>query len=123
MVRFKRNAALAVATGCILLAVTAAAHAAGAFAVGAYGYGYDYRKLTDARAAAIKQCAGADCKLVGSLRRGCAAFAIDAKAPCGSFGWAINSHLGKAENMSLHHCYRFGGHTCVVRAWACDEKG
>ena len=48
---------------------------------------------------------------------------IDAKQPCGSFGWAVNSHLGKAENASLRRCYEFGGHDCVVRAWACDEKG
>jgi hypothetical protein len=126
MVRFTRNTALAVATGCILIAVIGAAHAAGALAVGAcgaYGYGYDYHKLTDARAAAIKQCAGPSCKVVGSIRRGCAAFAIDAKQPCGSYGWAINSHLGKAENASLRRCYEFGGHDCVVRAWACDEKG
>jgi hypothetical protein len=126
MVRFTRSATLAVAASCILLAVVVAAHAAGALAVGscgAYGYGYDYRKLTDARAAAMKQCAGTTCKLVGSMRRGCAALAIDAKQPCGSFGWAINSHLGKAENMSLRRCYQFGGHDCVVRAWACDEKG
>ena len=49
--------------------------------------------------------------------------AVDAKNPCGSFGWAINSHLGKAENASLRRCSEFGGHDCVVRAWACDEKG
>jgi hypothetical protein len=48
---------------------------------------------------------------------------VDAKNPCGSFGWAINSHLGKAENASLLRCNQFGGHDCVVRGWACDEKG
>jgi hypothetical protein len=126
MIWFTRNAALAAVTGYILIAVIGTAHAAGAFAVGtcgAYGYGYDFRKLTDARAAAMKQCAGATCKVVGAIRRGCAAFAIDAKQPCGSFGWAVNPHLGKAENASLRRCYEFGGHDCVVRAWACDEKG
>jgi hypothetical protein len=126
MICFTRNSALAAVTGCILIAVIGTAHAAGAFAVGtcgAYGYGYDFRKLTDARAAAMKQCAGATCKVVGAIRRGCAAFAIDAKQPCGSFGWAVNPHLGKAENASLRRCYEFGGHDCVVRAWACDEKG
>ncbi|MDR3421567.1 MAG: DUF4189 domain-containing protein [Xanthobacteraceae bacterium] len=126
MIRFTRNAALAAATGWILIAVIGTAHAAGAFAVGAcgaYGYGYDFHKIADARAAAMKQCAGASCKVVGSIKRGCAAFAIDAKQPCGSFGWAVNSHLGKAENASLRRCFEFGGHDCVVRAWACDEKG
>ena len=53
----------------------------------------------------------------------CAAIAIDAKNPCGSFGWAIESHLGRAENASMRRCSEFGGRECVVRAWACDEKG
>jgi Domain of unknown function (DUF4189) len=111
---------------CIFAIAMGAAHAAGSFAVGscgAFGYGYDYRKLTDARAVAMKKCVGQACKIVGDIKRGCAALAIDAKHPCGSFGWAINPHLGKAENASLKRCYQFGGRDCVVRAWACDEKG
>jgi hypothetical protein len=126
MIRMTRSCALAAVTACVLIAALGTAHAAGAFAVGAcgaYGYGYDYRKVTDARGAAMKKCAGSACKIVGEIRRGCAAMAIDAKHPCGSFGWAVNSHLGKAENASLRRCYQFGGHDCVVRAWACDEKG
>jgi hypothetical protein len=126
MIGLSRSSALAAATGCILIAAIAAAHAAGALAVGAcgaYGYGYDYRKVTDARVAAMKKCSGSTCKIVGDIRRGCAALAVDAKHPCGSFGWAVNSHLGKAENASLRRCYEFGGRDCVVRAWACDEKG
>jgi hypothetical protein len=126
MIGFTHKSALALAIGCILIAALGAAHAAGAFAVGAcgaFGYGYDYRKPADARTAALKQCSGETCKIVGEIRRGCAALAIDAKHPCGSFGWAVNSHLGKAENASLRRCYEFGGRDCVVRAWACDEKG
>ena len=125
MLGFRRSSALAVMTGCILVAAIGAANAAGAFAVGAcgaYGYAYDYKRLTDARTAAAQKCSGA-CKIVGAVRRGCAALAIDAKQPCGSYGWAVNSHLGKAENASLRRCYEFGGRDCVVRAWACDEKG
>ena len=100
--------------------------AAGAFAVGAcgaFGYGFDYRHVVDARAAAMKKCTAGDCKVIGDMHKGCAAMAIDAKNPCGSFGWAIESHLGKAENASMRRCYEFGGHECVVRAWACYEKG
>ena len=74
-------------------------------------------------AAAIQKCTGSGCRIVGEIRRSCAALAVDAKQPCGSFGWALNSHLGKAENASLRRCYEFGGRDCVVRAWACDEKG
>lgn len=125
MVGLRRTCA-AVAFLCFFVAAVGAAHAAGSLAVGAcgaYGYGYDYHKLTDARAAAMKKCAGGACKVVGDIKRGCAAMAIDAKHPCGSYGWAINAHLGKAENISLRRCYEFGGHDCVIRAWACDEKG
>ena len=126
MIGLTRNFALAFATLCMLIAATAVAQAAGALAVGAcgaYGYGYDFHKVADARTAAMKKCSGTGCKVVGDIRRGCAAMAIDAKRPCGSFGWAINSHLGKAENASLRRCYEFGGKDCVVRAFACDEKG
>lgn len=126
MIRFARNFALAVVTAGVLFFGIGAAHAAGALAVGAcgaYGYGYDYHKLADARTAALKQCSGPRCKIVGAIRRGCAALAVDSKHPCGSFGWAINSHLGKAENASLRRCYQFGGRDCMVRAFACDEKG
>jgi hypothetical protein len=122
----QRNAAIAAVTACFLMAGIGAALAAGAFAVGAcgaYGYGFDFRKIDDARVAAMKKCSGNDCKIVGVMRRGCAAMAVDAKNPCGSYGWAINSHLGRAENASMQRCYQFGGHQCVVRAWACDEKG
>ncbi len=103
-----------------------AAHAAGAFAVGAcgaYGYGFDYATVAAARSAAIGKCSGKDCKVVGIMRRGCAAMAVDAKNPCGSFGWAIDAHLGKAENASMRRCSQFGGRQCMLRAWACDEKG
>jgi hypothetical protein len=110
-----------------LLATTvAAADAAGALAVGAcgaYGYGFDYTTETAARSAAVKKCTGANCRVVGTLHRACAAMSVDAKNPCGSFGWAIDTHLGKAENISMRRCVEYGGHDCVIRAWACDEKG
>jgi len=123
MIRIARKVALAIA---LSVAAMGAANAAGALAVGvcgAYGYGFDYGKLTDARTAALHKCAGGHCRVVGVIRKGCAAMAVDAKNPCGSYGWAINSHLGKAENASMRRCAQFGGHECVVRAWACDEKG
>jgi hypothetical protein len=126
MLSLRRNSTLTVVAAGLLIATIGAAEAAGALAVGAcgaYGYGFDFRKVTDARAAAMTKCSGGSCKIVGDVRRGCAAMAVDAKNPCGSFGWAINAHLGKAENISVRRCYEFGGRECVVRAWACDEKG
>ena len=121
-----RRLALAAASIGLLIGAIGAAQAAGALAVGvcgAYGYGFDYQKIEDARAAALEKCTGGHCKIVGVVRKGCAAMAVDAKNPCGSFGWALNSHLGKAENASMRRCFEFGGRDCVVRAWACDEKG
>jgi len=126
MTMFARRAVAGLTAAAVLMGSVAAAEAAGALAVGAcgaYGYAYDYKSLADARAAAAQKCSGSGCKVVGAIKRGCAALAVDAKNPCGSFGWAINSHLGKAENTSLNRCYQYGGHDCVVRAWACDEKG
>jgi len=126
MIRILRTAARGLAAAFILVGALGAAHAAGALAVGtcgAYGYGYDFRKADDARVAAMRKCTGNGCKIVATIRRGCAAMAVDAKHPCGSFGWAIDSHLGRAENLSLRRCYQFGGKDCVVRAFACDEKG
>jgi len=126
MSRVGQRSVLALMTACLLISSIGAAAAAGAFAVGAcgaFGYGYDFRQVTDARTAALKKCSGHDCKIVGEIRRGCAAMAVDAKNPCGPYGWALNSHLGKAENTSMRRCTEFGGRECVVRAWACDEKG
>lgn len=126
MFSLRRRAACGIAAACLIVMTISTAQAAGALAVGvcgAYGYGFDFRKDADARAAALKKCTGGACKVVGDIHKSCAAMAIDARHPCGSFGWAIESHLGKAENISVKRCYEFGGHECVVRAWACDERG
>jgi hypothetical protein len=126
MRNLKRKSALAIATACFLIGAIGAADAAGAFAVGAcgaFGYGFDFRKVADARIAAMKRCTGRECRVVGVIRRGCAAMSVDATHPCGPYGWAFNSHLGRAENAAMRRCTQFGGHQCVVRAWACDEKG
>jgi len=124
MIGFRRCLAAAVAAASLLIAAVSAAQAAGALAVGAcgaYGYAYDYKQEAAARTAAAQKCSG-KCKVVGAINRSCAALAVDAKRPCGSYGWAIDAHLGKAENASLRRCYQYGGRDCVVRAWACDER-
>ncbi|MGA9894366.1 MAG: DUF4189 domain-containing protein [Xanthobacteraceae bacterium] len=77
-------------------------------------------------ARAPRRCANAQAANAGSSALCIApatAMSVDAKNPCGSFGWAIDSHLGKAENISVRRCAEYGGHDCVIRAWACDEKG
>ena len=96
--RFQTAFVFAIAAACFLMTAIGAAHAAGAFAVGAcgaYGYGYDFRNVADARVAAMKKCSGNGCKVVANIRRGCAAMAVDAKKPCGSFGWAIGCASGQ----------------------------
>jgi hypothetical protein len=119
------QAARAAAVGAMLLASTAGAQAAGALAVGscaAYGVAYDFSEQTAARVAAIRKCQGS-CKVVTTIRRGCAAYAIDGRDVCGPHGYAAAPTLGRAQNVALKYCYQHGGKDCVVRAWACDGKG
>jgi hypothetical protein len=99
--------------------------AAGAFAIGkcgAYGQAYDYRAEGAAKAAALRQCEGGDCKMI-TMKRACAAFAIDAANPCGAHGYAVRPKISNSLNEATRECYKFGGKDCVIRAWACDAKG
>jgi len=98
--------------------------AAGAFAIGkcaAYGQAYDYAGENAARAAALKQCKG-ECAAM-TMKRACAALAVDMTNPCGAHGYAVKSHISSSLNAATRKCYEFGGKECVIRAWACDAKG
>jgi Domain of unknown function (DUF4189) len=98
--------------------------AAGAFAIGkcgAYGEAYDYPAESAARAAALKQCKG-DCKTI-TMKRACAALAVDMANPCGPHGYAVRPKISSSLNEATRECYKFGGRQCVIRAWACDAKG
>jgi hypothetical protein len=98
--------------------------AAGAFAVGkcgAYGQAYDYPAEATARAAALKQCKG-DCTAV-TMKRACAALAVDMANPCGAHGYAVKPKISSSLNTATRKCYEFGGKECVIRAWACDARG
>ena len=98
--------------------------AAGAFAVGkcgAFGQAYDYSAEDAARVAALKQCKG-ECTAV-TMKRACAALAIDMTNPCGAHGYAVRPHISSSLNEATRECYKFGGKECVIRAWACDAKG
>ena len=100
------------------------AWAAGAFAVGkcgAYGQAYDYPAEAAARAAALKQCKG-NCTAL-TMKRACAAFAVDMTNPCGAHGYAVKPKISSSLNAATKKCYEFGGKECVIRAWACDAKG
>jgi hypothetical protein len=120
--RTSLSAASAVA---LILAGVALGQAAGALAIGAcaaYGYAYDYPTSEAAQAAAIEKCSG-DCKQVVTTKKGCAAYAIDGRKPCGPNGFANAPRLGEAQNTALKFCYKNGGRDCVIRAWICDSKG
>lgn len=108
----------------LLLSAALPASAAGAFAVGkcgAYGQAYDYKAEDAARAAALKQCKG-KCEAV-TMKRACAALAVDMKNPCGPHGYAVASKISSSLNAATKKCYEFGGKECVIRAWACDARG
>ncbi len=109
----------------LALAPLTSAKAAGALAIGAcgaYGFAYDFRAEQAARNAALRNCQG-DCQVVTAVRRNCAAFAIDGKNACGSYGYAAAARLGLAQNHALRQCYLNGGKDCMIRAFVCDAKG
>jgi len=98
--------------------------AAGAFAVGkcgAYGQAYDYPAEDTTRVAALKQCKG-QCTAV-TIKRACAALAVDMTNPCGPHGYAVKPKISSSLNAATRKCYEYGGKECVIRAWACDAKG
>ena len=126
MTRVSRALACTVFGLCVAGLSAPAGQAAGAMAIGqcaAYGYAADYSNADAARSAAAGKCVGRDCKVVMTLKRSCAAFAIDGHRPCGPHGFASAHGLADAENSALETCYKFGGRDCVIRAFACDKKG
>jgi hypothetical protein len=107
------------------IGMPAVAEAAGAMAVGtcgAYGYAIDFIDAAQAPATALQRCQGDGCKVVATMKRNCAAFAIDATNVCGAHGYAVAKSLARAQNDALKHCYKFGGKDCVIRAFVCDGK-
>ena len=119
-----RAAMVAFVTLGLVLPLPMSAQAAGAFAVGkcaAYGYAFDFVDAGKAAAQAHAKC-GAACKLL-TMRKACAAFAVDMKNPCGAHGYAVDKRISSAQNTALKFCYQYGGKECVIRAWACDAKG
>ncbi|RJF75526.1 DUF4189 domain-containing protein [Rhodopseudomonas palustris] len=88
---------------------------------GAYGQAFDYAAEAAAIDAARKKCSG-DCTTI-TMRRACAALAIDMLNPCGAHGYAVEAKISSSLNEATRKCYEFGGKQCVIRAWACDAKG
>jgi Domain of unknown function (DUF4189) len=118
--------ALLLATAMLMLVTVQTARAAGALAVGscgAYGEAFDFHSVDDARKTALSKCTGASCRVVTTVKRGCAAFAVDFTDPCGANGWGKGARLGRTQNDALKSCYHGGGKECVIRTFFCDAKG
>jgi hypothetical protein len=112
--------------GALVISAINLANAAGALAIGAcgaYGFAYDLDQDDAAAAEAMRKCSGKGCKVVASMKRNCAAFAVDMRNACGSYGFAAASRLGPAQNTALRQCYSNGGKDCVIRAFVCDGRG
>ncbi len=119
-------AALLVATAMLMAVTLNTARAAGALAIGtcgAYGEAYDFHTPDEARKSALSKCSGKACRVVTTVKRGCAAFAVDFGNPCGAHGWGKGPKLGGTQNEALKSCYRDGGKDCVIRTFFCDAKG
>ena len=128
------STAVALRRALLILALTLAlaatrfateAWGAGAFAIGkcgAYGQAFDYAGEAEALAAARRQCKG-ECPTTVTMKRACAALAVDMANPCGAHGYAVKPRISSSLNAATRKCYEFGGKECVIRAWACDAKG
>jgi hypothetical protein len=81
------------------------------------------RLPAEARKSALAKCTGQACRVVASVKRGCAALAVDFTNGCGAHGWGKASELGHAQNAALRACYRAGGKECVIRTFFCDGRG
>ncbi len=119
-------AALLLASVTVMLVTLNTARAAGALAIGscgAFGEAYDFGSTDDASKSALDKCQGNTCRVVATVKRGCAAYAVDFANPCGAHGWGKGSRLGRSQNDALKSCYSAGGKECVIRTFFCDAKG
>jgi hypothetical protein len=123
---FRRSILCATIISVTSLVGTGVGLAAGALAVGscgAYGQAFGYRDIDTAQNSALQQCKGPGCRVVATLRKSCAALAVDVANPCGPRGSGQARQLGVAQNNALRQCYRGGGKDCVIRTFVCDGKG
>lgn len=119
-------ASLLLATTMLMMVTLNAARAAGALAIGtcgAFGEAYDFPSIEEARRVAQSKCQGDSCRVVATLKGGCAAFAVDFVDPCGAHGWGQAPRLGASQNEALRICYKEGGKECVIRTFLCDARG
>src|SRR5689334_10447885 len=119
-------AALLAAITTLMLVTVQTARAAGALAIGscgAYGEAYDFRDAAEASRSALAKCKDGTCRVVATIKHGCAALAVDYANACGGHGVGKAARLGAAQNVALRSCYADGAKECVIRAFFCDGKG
>jgi hypothetical protein len=119
-------AALLAAITALMLVTVQTARAAGALAIGscgAYGEAFDFRSTAEASKSALAKCKDDTCRIVATVRRGCAALAVDYANACGGHGVGKAPRLGAAQNVALRSCYADGAKECVIRTFFCDAKG
>jgi len=104
-----------------LVSASPPAVAASALAVGvtddpadgiAFGYSYNYPTQGDATASALESCrsysqapkANQQCRIIGSLDKGCLAVAFDPKSDSPGMGWAVTETREEAERRAMDDC-------------------
>lgn len=115
-------AALLAAITTLMLVTVQTARAAGALAIGAYGEAYDFRNVAEAEKSALSKCKDDTCRVVATVKHGCAALAVDYAKACGGHGVGKAARLGIAQNVALRSCYADGAKECVIRTFFCDAK-
>jgi hypothetical protein len=90
--------ALLAGTVALLHVTVRTARAVGALVTGScgdYGEAHDFRSLPEAERNALAKCKGEGCRVVATLRRGCAALAVDYANAFGGHGWKRGAAWGR----------------------------
>jgi Domain of unknown function (DUF4189) len=114
-------AALLAATAALLHVAVRTARAAGALAIGscgAYREAHDFQNVAEAERNALAKRKGEGCCVVPTVRRGCAALAVDYANACGGHGWGGAARLGAAQNEARRSPYKDGAKECVIRSFS-----
>ena len=102
-------------------AVSSAAWAEGALAVGGgrYGISADKHDRHQADRRAEELCGVSDCRVVMNFVGECAAIAYSRN---GARGWARGENRERAGRHAVEQCHSQHGHDCEVAAVECDRR-
>jgi len=84
-----------------------------------YGVSYEFDKVDDAKAYAMKRCnlSGKACKLQCWFENECGAVAADGKIVT----WGTAFLKSDAQRRALEECRKAGGRACAIEAWSCSK--